>query len=103
METIRTSDFYEAAYYLVEGYPPESIVCRRLNKELLCDFYYSDPALEALQINFLSGRAHVNLLGFRRCYGELASQANRIKREHRKKSGAAFAAPIGAGGLEGGS
>ena len=53
METIRTSDFYEAAYYLVEGYPPESIVCRRLNKELLCDFYYSDPALEALQINFL--------------------------------------------------
>ena len=24
METIRTSDFYEAAYYLVEGYLPES-------------------------------------------------------------------------------
>ena len=84
---------YKAAYYLAEGFPPENIVCRRLNKEPLRDFYYSDPALEALQINFLLGRAHVNPPGFRRCHGELASQAGRIKREQRKKSGAAFAPP----------
>lgn len=92
MEPIRTSDFYEAAYYLSEGFPPESIACRRLNKELLCDFYYSDPGLEEFQINFFLGKAQVNLLSFRRSYGELASQVSKIKREYKKKSGAAFSA-----------
>jgi len=86
METIRTCDFYEAAYYLVEGFPPKSIACRKLNKELLCDFYYSDPELREFQVNFLSGRAKVNLLSFRRSYGELVSQAGRVKREYRKKT-----------------
>ena len=105
METIRTSDFYEAAYYLAEGFPPESIGCRRLNKELLCDFYYSDPSLEELQVSFFSGRAKVNLLSFRRSYGELVSRAGKVKREYRKKAKEAstIAASAGAVTLKGGS
>lgn len=104
MESIRTSDLYEAAYYLSEGYPPESIACRKLNKELVCDFFYSDVGLEELQINFFSGGAQVNLLGFRRSYGELASQLSRVKREYKRKAiEAASTAPTGEVGLTGGS
>ena len=105
METIRTSDFYEAAYYLAEGFPPESIACRRLNKDLLCDFYYSDPSLKELQVSFFSGKAHVNLFSFRRSYGELVNRAGRVKREYQKKAKEASTtpAPTGAAALKGGS
>ena len=84
MESIRTSDLYEAAYYLSEGFPPESISCRRLNATILCDFHFSRSGLDERQQAFLTNKAHVNLLLFRRSYGEIHSYAANAKRDYKK-------------------
>ncbi len=85
-QSIRTSDLYEAAYYLGEGFPPENVSCRRLNNDVLCDFYFSGSGLEDHQISFLTNKAVVNLLLFRRSYAEIANYANNAKREYRRVS-----------------
>jgi len=82
---IRTSDLYEAAYYLSEGFPPETVTCRKLNREVLCDFHFSGSGLDERQINFLTNKAVVNLLLFRRSYAEIANYANNAKRDYRRE------------------
>ena len=84
MEPIRTSDLYEAAYYLAEGYPPERVSSRQLNQELLCDFYFQGEGIQERQLSFLTNKAVVNLLLFRRSYAEIANYANNAKREYRR-------------------
>ena len=82
--TIRTSDLYEAAYYLSEGFPPEAFTCRKLNRDVLCDFHFAGSGLDERQINFMTNKAVVNLLLFRRSYAEIANYANNAKRDYRK-------------------
>jgi len=83
-EAIRTSDFYEAAYYLSEGIPPEEITCRHLNKNIICDFYFDPRQIGSHQFSYHSSQAIVNLLAFRRSYAEVLTCANQAKREYRK-------------------
>lgn len=83
-ETIRTSDFYEAAYYLSEGIPPESISCRHLNKKIICDFYFDSRQIGSHQCSYHSSQAIVNLFNFRRSYTEVLTCANQAKRKYRK-------------------
>lgn len=85
MNPIRTSDLYEAAYYLTAGFLPEEVSCRYLNRELLCDFYFSGEGLEKKQIDFMTNKAAVNLLLFRRSYAEIANYANNAKRDFKKE------------------
>ena len=87
--SIRTSDLYEAAYYLSEGFPPEAVSCRKLNRDVLCDFHFTGSGLDERQINFLTNQAVVNLLLFRRSYAEIANDANNAKRDYRREEKAA--------------
>ena len=88
--TIRTSDLYEAAYYLSEGFPPESVICHRVNKEIHSDFYFRGKGLDELQISFLTNKATVNLLLFRRCYAEAVNYVNNAKRDFRHEEKKSF-------------
>ena len=85
---IRTSDLYEAAYYLTCGIPPHQITCRTLSgnatRDVICDFYFEGEAVPQLQSDFLRSEAAVNLALFRRCYGEINNYANNAKRDYRK-------------------
>ncbi len=91
--TVRTSDLYEAAYYLSEGFPPEAVTCRKLNREVLCDFHFTGRGLDGRQINFLTNKAVVNLMLFRRSYGEIANYANNAKRDFRREEKTATGSP----------
>lgn len=84
-DTIRTSDLYEAAYYLAEGYPPQRVSCRTLNDNLLCDFYFAGEKIEEHQLAFLTNKAAINLFLFRRCYAEIANYANNAKRDYHRE------------------
>ncbi len=85
---IRTSDLYEAAYYLTRGIPPHQITCRTLEgnatRDLICDFFFDGENIPHLQGEFLRSEADVNLALFRRCYGEINNYANNAKRDYRK-------------------
>ena len=85
---IRTSDLYEAAYYLTEGITPHQITCRTLEKdmrkELLCDFFFQSDEIGNLQGHFLRSEAAVNLALFRRCFAEVSNYANNAKRDYKK-------------------
>ena len=93
--SIRTSDLYEAAYYLAEGFPPERVSSRQLNRELLCDFYFQGEGIEERQLSFLTNQAVVNLLLFRRSYAEIANDANNAKRDYRREEKAAGGSAAG--------
>ncbi len=85
---IRTSDLYEAAYYLTKGVTPHLVTCRLLagnvTKDIICDFYFEGEVIPHLQSDFLRSEAVVNLVLFRRCYGEINNYANNAKRDYRK-------------------
>ena len=85
---IRTSDLYEAAYYLTQGVTPHLVTCRLLagnvTKDIICDFYFEGEVIPQLQSDFLRSEATVNLALFRRCYGEINNYANNAKRDYRK-------------------
>ncbi len=85
---IRTSDLYEAAYYLTQGVTPHQITCRELTgnatRDIICDFFFDGEAIPQLQSDFLRSEAVVNLVLFRRCYGEINNYANNAKRDYRK-------------------
>jgi hypothetical protein len=85
---IRTSDLYEAAYYLSQGVIPQGVICRSMNgkvtRDLICDFYFEDPAMVRLQSEYLRNEAAVNLALFRRCYIETTNYANNAMRDYRK-------------------
>ena len=85
---IRTSDLYEAAYYLTKGITPYQITCRTLDgnatRDVICDFFFDGESIPHLQSSFLRSEAAVNLALFRRCYGEINNYANNAKRDFRK-------------------
>jgi hypothetical protein len=85
---IRTSDLYEAAYYLTKGITPHGITCRlmagNITKDIICDFYFEGKDIPHLQGEFLRSEAAVNLALFRRCYAEVNNYANNAKRDYRK-------------------
>ena len=81
MESITTADFYEASYYLVNNCSIESIQCLPVNGRTACQFSFTGEHLGGLQINYFQGNAEVNLLQFRRAYGQINSYAYEAKKK----------------------
>ncbi len=86
---IRTSDLYEAAYYLTQGVTssPDHLPgpwTGNATRDIICDFFFDGENIPHLQGQFLRSEADVNLALFRRCYGEINNYANNAKRDYRK-------------------
>jgi hypothetical protein len=78
--SISTTDLYEGAYYLSKGCELVSINGRKLNGKVTCELTFSKPGIAELQIGYFKGGAEVNLLSFRRVFGQIHALVHREKR-----------------------
>lgn len=85
MDNITTSDFYEATYYLLNNCTVQSIQCLPVNGKVGCALTFEGEKLPSLQIDYFQGRAEVNLLQFRRAYGQVNSYAYEAKKKWRQE------------------
>ena len=85
METVTTADFYEASYYILNECSIETIQCTKVNGRVSCHFTFLGGNLGPLQVAYFRGNAEVNLLQFRRAYGQINSYAYEAKKKQRKE------------------
>ena len=81
MESVSTSDFYEATWYLLNNCTVRTIQCLPVNGKVGCTLTFEGEKLPSLQIDYFQGRAEVNLLQFRRAYGQVKLLRLRSKEE----------------------
>jgi len=85
MESIGTSDYYEAAWYLLSGCRIRTIVCTEVNGKVMSRFTFTGANLGPLQVAYFQGEARVNLLEFRRVYGQIKTWTHEAKKKYRKE------------------
>ncbi|MCD6122957.1 MAG: hypothetical protein J7K04_14060 [Spirochaetales bacterium] len=85
MESITTSDFYEAAYYLLNHYSINTIQCLLVNGKVTCQFIFEGENPGPVQLSYFQGKAEVNLLQFRRAYGQVNSYAYEAKKKWKQQ------------------
>ena len=85
METVTTADFYEASYYILNECSIQTIQCTKVNGRVSCHFTFEGENLGPLQVAYFRGNAEVNLLQFRRAYGQINSYAYEAKKKQRKE------------------
>ncbi len=85
MENVSTTDFYEACYYLLKGCQITTIACEKVNNKPTCTFFFEGENLPAHQITYFQGKAEVNLLEFRRAYGQINSYTHHAKSKWMKQ------------------
>jgi hypothetical protein len=79
MHSVKTIDVYEGAWYLINGCELVEIAGKKINGKINCEITFSRPGIAELQISFLQGDAEVNLLRFRRQFGQLHSLVRKEK------------------------
>ena len=85
METVTTADFYEASYYILNECSVQTIQCTKVNGKVSCHFTFEGANLGPLQVAYFRGNAEVNLLQFRRAYGQINSYAYEAKKKQRNQ------------------
>jgi hypothetical protein len=80
---VTTSDLYEASWYLAEGCRISSLSSVEQAGKKTCIYTFSGDDLARLQLEYLEGRACVNLLAFRRAYSQALTYANHAKKNHK--------------------
>ena len=84
-QVVETTDIYEATYYYLNGCSLEEITGFKVNGKVACSLRFSKPGITQLQLTYLQGKAQVNLLNFRRAYGQIASWLSKAKKEFKQK------------------
>jgi hypothetical protein len=77
---VSTCDLYEGAFYLSRGCELVSITGKKLNGKVSCEITFAKPGITELQITFFKGVAEVNLLTFRRFFGQIHALVHKEKR-----------------------
>jgi hypothetical protein len=77
---VSTTCIYEGAWYLTKGAELVSIVGRRVNGKVTCELTFAKPGITELQIIYYKGGAEVNLLSFRRVFGQLHAWVHKEKK-----------------------
>jgi len=83
---VRTSDLYEAAYYLERGckiYAVEKVAVAAGPDNLVFVFSEPEDPLLYLAANWSRGNTEVNLHAFRSAYNQVAGYVHRMKRQGR--------------------
>jgi hypothetical protein len=86
MQTVTTSDYYEAGYYICLGHSVEKVELIKEDKRPAGKFTFTGEGLTQAQIEYFNGEAKVNLLDFRRAYIHLNALLGNVKRETRLKT-----------------
>ena len=81
---ISTTDLYEAAFYLIEGFKLEKVEIVNQNRKEMGKFILSGEGIQKAQIIYLNGEAAVNVMDFRRAYNQLTTLVGQAKRELRE-------------------
>ena len=81
---ISTTDLYEAAFYLIEGYKLEKVEIVNQNRKEMGKFILSGEGIQKAQVVYLNGEAVVNVMNFRRTYNQLTTLVGQAKRELRE-------------------
>ncbi len=89
---VSTNDLYEATYYLMNGCELVSLDGMRVNGKVTCRMNLEGGELARLQLLYLQGEAHVNLIDFRRAFGHVYNIAHKEKTRCKKvlKNGGAL-------------
>jgi hypothetical protein len=77
---VSTTDLYEGAYYLTKGSELVTIEGRKVNGKVTCEITFAKPGITEMQINYFKGGAEVNLLSFRRAFGQLHAWVHKEKK-----------------------
>jgi len=80
-----TTDLYEATYYYLNGAELIEIAGTKVNGKITCELTFSKPDITSLQLTYLQGKATVNILNFRRAYGQIAAWVVKAKKEFSSK------------------
>jgi hypothetical protein len=81
---INTTDLYEAAFYLIEGFKLEKVEIVNQNRKEMGKFILSGEGIQKAQLVYLNGEADVNIMDFRRTYNQLTTLVGQAKRELRE-------------------
>jgi hypothetical protein len=84
MQTLITSDYYEAGFYICLGYSVERVELAREARKPTVKFTFTGEGLTQAQIEYFNGQAVVNLLDFRRAYIHLNALLGSVKKETKK-------------------
>ena len=85
-QTLITSDYYEAGFYICLGYSVEKVELVKEAKKPAGKFTFTGEGLTQAQIEYFNGQAVVNLLDFRRAYVHLNALLGSVKKEARIKA-----------------
>lgn len=86
MQTLITSDFYEAGFYICLGFTVQSVELIKEARKPAAKFTFTGEGLIQAQIEYFNGQAAVNLLEFRRAYIHLNALLGTVKKEQRSKT-----------------
>jgi hypothetical protein len=81
MQTLETSDYYEAGYYICLGFTVHKVELVKEARKPAGKFTFTGEGLTQAQIDYFNGLAVVNLLSFRRAYIHLNALLGSVKRE----------------------
>jgi Mrp family chromosome partitioning ATPase len=83
---ITTTDIYEAAFYLIEGFKIEKVEIVNQNRKEMGKFSLSGDGIQKAQLVYFNGEASVNIMDFRRTYNQLTTLVGQAKRELRERN-----------------
>ena len=87
MQTLITSDYYEAGFYICLGFTVQKVELVKEARKSAAKFTFTGEGLVQAQIDYFNGQAAVNLLDFRRAYIHLNALLGAVKKEtHSKES-----------------
>jgi hypothetical protein len=81
---INTTDLYEAAFYLIEGFKLEKVEIVNQNRKEMGKFSLSGEGIQKAQVVYFNGEAKVSIMDFRRTYNQLTTLVGQAKRELRE-------------------
>ena len=78
---VSTSDFHEAAYYILNGCELTDVSGRRVNGKIICDLTLKGDEISRLRLTYLNGEAEANILNLRRMVGQVQAWANSSRKK----------------------
>jgi hypothetical protein len=71
MKEISSNDFYEAAFYILNGCKLKEIANNQVNGKVVCNLIVTGENISQLQLTYLNGEAEANILELRRLLGQI--------------------------------
>ena len=82
---VSTNDFYEAAYYLLNGCEVVDIEGVKVGSRIMCRCILTGEAISELQLAYLNGKAEANILSLRRMVGQVSAWVNTAKKKYKNQ------------------